>query len=95
MPAIGRPPGATSSVISPGLALQQGVVLALESRRADAIDVGAPDDAAAGVAAGHHPPVLAVDADADEVERSDLLTDLRVGLAGDVEEAAVARLASA
>ena len=61
LPAIERPPGATSSVSSPGVPLQHVVVLLLEAGDADAVDVGAPDDAAAGVAAGQHPPVLAVD----------------------------------
>ena len=74
-----------------GVALQQGVVLALQAGGADAVDVGAPDDAAAGVPAGHDPPVLVVDGDAGEAERADLPADPRIGLPGDVEEAAVAR----
>ena len=89
LPAIERPPGATSSVSRPRRALEQVVVLQLEAGDSDAIDVGAPDDALAGRAARHHPAVLGVGAHARHVERVDLAGDRRVDLAGDVAEADV------
>ncbi len=61
-PGDGDPTGSDFERLLPGTALQQSVVLALQTSGADAVDVGPADDAATGVAAGHDPTVLVVDA---------------------------------
>ena len=91
-PGIDRPPGATSRRISPPVPVSSVVVLQFETGDADAVDVGSPDHASAGVASRHLAPALAVDVDPDEPHRCDLVADVGVGLAPHEDETAILRL---
>ena len=71
---------------------EQVVELQLETRDPDAVDVGPTDHTAPRVAAGHLASALAVDVDARQPHRCDLVADVGVGLALHEDETAVLRL---
>ncbi len=68
---------------------QQVVVLQLEPGDPDAVDVGASDDAAPGVAAGHLASALPVDVDPGELHVGHLIADVGVDLPAHEHEPAI------